>query len=120
MVATVKRVRLRRLLDAFGVHGAGGTLGAVLTGLFARSAINPVFQDARRQKHCPPGSSEGNWHQLGNQIAGVAIAWTISIAGILILLKFTDLVVGLRVSGEAEVGGSICRNTGRKAITGTS
>src|SRR3954466_390823 len=61
-------------LDAFGVHGAGGTLGALLTGFFANSSINPIFG-----KDKPTGLFEGNWHQVLNQAAGVAIAWTISI-----------------------------------------
>ena len=57
-------------LDAFGVHGAGGTLGAILTGVFANSVINPIFGAGK-----PTGALEGNWHQLLNQLVGVAIAW---------------------------------------------
>ena len=49
-------------LDAFGVHGAGGTLGAVLTGLFAQSAINPAFGAGKAT-----GLFEGNWRQVFNQ-----------------------------------------------------
>ena len=91
-------------LDAFGIHGAGGTLGAILTGVFASSAINPIFKDAKGNT-LPSGLLDGNWHQLGNQLAGVAIAWIISIVGTLVLLKVTDLVIGLRVSSEAELEG---------------
>jgi Amt family ammonium transporter len=87
-------------LDAFGVHGAGGTLGAILTGLFAASVINPVFG-----KDAPVGAIDGRWAQVGNQLAGVGIAWVISIVGTLVLLKFVDLLVGLRVSAEAEAAG---------------
>jgi len=87
-------------LDAFGVHGAGGTLGAILTGLFAASVINPVFG-----KDAPVGAIEGNWHQVLNQLAGAGIAWAISIVGTLILLVFVDKLVGLRVSGEDEAAG---------------
>ena len=87
-------------LDAFGIHGAGGTLGAILTGVFASSAINPIFKDASGHP-VASGALEGNWAQLGNQFAGVAIAWVVSIIGTLALLKLVDLVVGLRVS-EAE------------------
>ena len=50
-------------LDAFGVHGAGGTIGAILTGVFASSAINPIFGAGK-----PTGAIEGNWHQVLNQI----------------------------------------------------
>ena len=88
-------------LDAFGVHGAGGTIGALLTGIFASSAINPIFKDA--QGHVlPSGLLEGNAHQLLNQLAGVAIAWTVSIVGTLVLLKVVDWTVGLRVSHDHE------------------
>ena len=87
-------------LDAFGVHGAGGTIGAILTGVFASSAINPVFGNAK-----PTGALEGNWHQVGNQFIGVAIAWGLSIAGTLILLKLVDMIVGLRVTRDQEIEG---------------
>ena len=87
-------------LDAFGVHGAGGTIGAILTGVFATKAINPIFGAGK-----PTGAADGNWHQVLNQLAGVAIAWVISIIGTLILLKLVDLVIGLRVSREHEIEG---------------
>jgi Amt family ammonium transporter len=91
-------------LDAFGVHGAGGTLGAILTGIFASSAINPIFKDVSGNV-LPSGVLEGNWHQLGNQFAGIAVAWIISAVGTLALLKLVDVVIGLRVSAHAEVEG---------------
>ena len=91
-------------LDAFGVHGAGGTLGAVLTGLFASSAINPIFKDAKGNP-LPSGAVDGNWHQVLNQLVGIGLAWIISIVGTLILLKLVDLTVGLRVSRDQEVEG---------------
>jgi len=87
-------------LDAFGVHGAGGTLGALLTGLFATRLINPAFG-----KDVATGAMDGHWGQLGNQAAGVGIAWGISIAGTLALLFAVDKVMGLRVSPEAEAAG---------------
>ncbi len=91
-------------LDAFGVHGAGGTLGAVLTGVFASSAINPVFKDAKGRA-LPLGAMEGNWHQVLNQLVGIAIAWILSAVGTLVLLKLVDLTLGLRVSVEDEEEG---------------
>jgi Amt family ammonium transporter len=91
-------------LDAFGVHGAGGTLGAVLTGLFASSAINPIFKDAQGNT-LPSGAVDGNWHQVLNQLVGIGLAWIISIVGTLILLKLVDLTVGLRVSRDQETEG---------------
>lgn len=92
-------------LDAFGVHGAGGTLGAILTGIFASSAINPIFKDAKTGAVLPSGVIDGNWHQLLNQLVGVAIAWTVSIVGTLILLKLVDMTMGLRVTREHEIEG---------------
>jgi Amt family ammonium transporter len=91
-------------LDAFGVHGAGGTLGALLTGLFASKVINPVFKDAQGNV-LPSGALEGNPHQLLNQAVGVAIAWVLSAVGTLIILKVVDLLIGLRVSEEDEQTG---------------
>ena len=87
-------------LDAFGVHGAGGTLGALLTGIFANSAINPIFGAGNAT-----GLLEGNGHQLLNQITGVAIAWCISIVGTLVLLVVVDKTIGLRVSAADEAEG---------------
>jgi len=87
-------------LDAFGVHGAGGTLGALLTGLFATRLINPAFG-----KDAPTGAFDGHWGQLFNQFAGVAIAWVLSIIGTLILLFLVDKTMGLRVSAEDETIG---------------
>jgi len=91
-------------LDAFGVHGAGGTVGALLTGVFAASVINPVFKDAAGNP-LPSGGIDGHWGQLLNQAAGVAIAWSISIVGTLVLLFVVDKVMGLRVSAEDEAAG---------------
>jgi Amt family ammonium transporter len=105
MVAIVKmRFGYDDSLDAFGVHGAGGSLGALLTGVFASSAINPVFKDASGAT-LPSGVIEGNWHQLLNQSVGVLIAIVLSAAGTWILLKLVDLTIGLRMSHEDEVTG---------------
>ncbi|MGA2570895.1 MAG: ammonium transporter [Terracidiphilus sp.] len=87
-------------LDAFGVHGAGGTLGALLTGFFAASVINPIFG-----KGVPTGAIDGHWSQVLNQLTGVAIAWGISIVGTLILLFVVDKIVGLRLAPEHEMAG---------------
>jgi ammonium transporter, Amt family len=84
-------------LDAFGVHGAGGTIGALLTGIFASSAINPIFGAGKAT-----GLLEGNSGQLLNQAIGVAIAWCLSIVGTLVILFIVDKVIGLRVSEEDE------------------
>lgn len=105
MVAKVKaRFGYDDSLDAFGVHGAGGTLGALLTGIFAVSAVNPIFKDAQGNT-LKSGLFEGNAHQLLNQLVGVAIAWTLAIVGTLLILKLVDVTIGLRVSEEEEVQG---------------
>jgi ammonium transporter, Amt family len=105
MVAAVKaRFGYDDSLDAFGVHGAGGTLGAILTGIFASSAVNPIFKNAQGNV-LPSGMIEGNSHQILNQLVGIAIAWTLAIVGTLIILKIVDMTVGLRVSEEHEVMG---------------
>src|SRR5437764_6927141 len=105
MVAKVKaRFGYDDSLDAFGVHGAGGTLGALLTGIFAVATVNPIFKDAQG-KALPSGLLEGNAHQLLNQLVGVLISWGIAIVGTLIILKIVDVTIGLRVSEEEEVQG---------------
>jgi Amt family ammonium transporter len=96
MVAKVKaRFGYDDSLDAFGVHGAGGTIGAILTGIFASKAINSLGS----------GLLEGNARQLGNQFIGVAIAWGLAIVGTLLILFIVDKTIGLRVSEEHETQG---------------
>ncbi len=105
MVVFVKiRLGYDDSLDAFGIHGAGGTLGAVLTGVFASSTINPIFKNAQGNA-LPSGAIQGNWHQVLNQLVGVAIAWVLSAVGTFVLLKVVDLTMGLRVSVEDEEEG---------------
>jgi ammonium transporter, Amt family len=91
-------------LDAFGVHGAGGTLGALLTGVFATNLINDGFKDSAGKLR-PLGWVDGNPGQVLNQLVGVAIAWALAIGGTFIILKICDAVTGLRVSKEAEIEG---------------
>jgi ammonium transporter, Amt family len=105
MVAVIKaKLGYDDSLDAFGVHGMGGTLGAVLTGVFASSAINPIFKDSQGNP-LPSGAIQGNFHQLLNQLVGIAMAWGLAIVGTLLVLKIVDMTIGLRVSREHEVIG---------------
>jgi Amt family ammonium transporter len=105
MVARVKaRYGYDDSLDAFGVHGAGGTIGAILTGVFAVSAVNPILKDASGNT-LASGLLEGNAHQLVNQMIGVAIAWALGIIGTLAILFLVDKTIGLRVSPEHETQG---------------
>ena len=99
-----KRLGYDDSLDAFGVHGIGGFTGAILTGVFANSAINTVFKDADG-KALPSGLLEGNPKQVLNQLIASLIAIVLGMVGTLILLKLIDLVVGVRVSGEDETIG---------------
>ena len=105
MVTRVKSMfRYDDSLDAFGVHGAGGTLGALLTGVFASSAVNPIFKNAQGSV-LASGLLEGNRYQLLNQLVGVVIAWGLAIVGTLVILKLVDVTIGLRVSEEHEMQG---------------
>jgi len=105
MVAMVKaRLGYDDSLDAFGVHGAGGTIGALLTGVFATSLINPIFKDAQGHP-LPLGMVDGNFRQIGNQFVGVLIAITLAAVGTYIILQIVNVAAGLRVSAEDEVQG---------------
>lgn len=97
-------------LDAFGVHGAGGTIGALLTGVFAQKIINPIFGVDKAV-----GGLDGNWKQLGNQFVGVLIAWGFALVGTIVLLKIVDLITGLRVTEEQEIEGLDITQHGEEA-----
>ena len=91
-------------LDAFGVHGAGGTLGAILTGVFAVKAINPIFKNAQGTATAV-GLIDGHPSQVLNQLVGVAIAWVLAAVGTIVILLAVDWAIGLRVTEEQEVQG---------------
>jgi ammonium transporter, Amt family len=97
-------------LDAFGVHGAGGTIGALLTGIFAQAVVNPIFGDGK-----PVGARDGHWGQVGNQLIGVLLAWGFALIGTIVILKITDLLTGFRVSEEHEVEGLDITQHGEEA-----
>ena len=105
MVAQVKaRLGYDDSLDAFGVHGTGGTIGALLTGVFASRAINPIFKDAQGNI-TGLGVVDGNAGQLLNQFVGVVIGWVLAAVGTLVILKVVDLTIGLRVPEGHEIQG---------------
>jgi len=97
-------------LDAFGVHGAGGTIGALLTGIFAQQIVNPIFGAGK-----PVGGLDGHWGQVGNQLVGVLVAWGFALVGTIVILKITDLVTGFRTSEEHEVEGLDVTQHGEEA-----
>ncbi len=83
-------------LDAFGVHGVGGTLGAILTGVFASRAIWDINSGK------PLGMIEGNYETIVGQIAATAVTFIFAGVASFILLKILDLTIGLRVEATAE------------------
>jgi len=83
-------------LDVVGVHGVGGTWGALATGLFASKLINEGGDN---------GLFFGNPGQLWIQIIAVLATYVLAIVGTYVILKIVDAVVGLRVSDEDEVAG---------------
>ena len=101
-------------LDAFGVHGAGGTIGALLTGVFATRAVNPIFHDPQGRA-LPVGLVDGNGAQIGYQIVGIAAAWLFALVGSVVLLKITDVVVGVRVTEDQEIEGLDLTEHGEEA-----
>lgn len=91
-------------LDAFGVHGVGGLTGALLTGVFANSAVNTVFKDPSGTA-LPSGLLEGNSKQVLNQLIASLVAIVLGCVASFIILKVVDLIVGVRVTGEDEISG---------------
>jgi ammonium transporter, Amt family len=86
-------------LDTWGVHGVGGALGAMLTGVFASKAINAA--------QAPNGGwlLDGNAHQMVIQFYDVAATFLYCGVATLVILKAIDLAIGIRVSKEVEVEG---------------
>ncbi|MCC7235918.1 MAG: ammonium transporter [Bryobacterales bacterium] len=86
-------------LDAFGVHGMGGTLGAILTGVFATKEVNDLRAGGAM------GLVDGNGGQVTNQLIATVIAWVVAIVGTLLVLKVVDMTVGLRTTDQEEIAG---------------
>jgi Amt family ammonium transporter len=80
-------------LDVVGVHGVGGILGAISTGIFASKAINPAGND---------GAIYGNWGLVGTQLVAVAATVVFAIVGTTVILLVLKSVMGLRVAEEDE------------------
>jgi Amt family ammonium transporter len=101
-VCYVSAVWVKRLfgyddsLDAWGVHGVGGALGALLTGVFANSAINPAGKG---------WLIDGNGRQMLLQFYDVAATFVYCAVVTFIILKLIDLTLGLRVTREVEIEG---------------
>jgi len=82
-------------LDAFGVHGVGGTLGALLTGVFATSAVTGGLG----------GAFDGNPAQLVPQLVSIVVSALLAVVGTFVILKVLDLTMGIRVTEEQEIQG---------------
>ncbi len=95
-------------LDAFGVHGVGGTLGTVMAGLFASVAINAAGRN---------GLFFGNASQLGIQAGAVALVAVYSFVVSLALFKLIDLALGIRVSKDEETEGLDISQHGESGYT---
>ena len=95
-------------LDAVGVHGVGGTFGALATGLFASKAINPAGAD---------GLFFGNPSLLGIQLLSVAAAIAFAFGMTWIILKVLDATMGLRVNPEQEIEGLDLSQHGESGYT---
>jgi Amt family ammonium transporter len=89
-----ERLKIDDALDVWAVHGVGGTLGAILTGVFAVSAVGGYS-----------GLIDGNPGQIGTQLVAVAATWIYSGIATFIILKVVDHFVGLRVDESEEEAG---------------
>jgi ammonium transporter, Amt family len=92
------KLKLDDALDVLGIHGVGGTLGAILTGVFATTAVNSAIEGHQ-------GLLYGNPSQVLIQLAGVVAAWAFSFGVSMVLLVGIKAIMGLRVDEEAEVRG---------------
>lgn len=98
-------------LDAFGVHGVGGTLGAVLTGVFATRACWDINNGQ------PLGLIEGNSQTIIGQVVAVLITYAFAAVGSYVLLKGIDTAMGLRVRAEVEQRGLDITEHGEEGYT---
>ncbi len=92
-------------LDVFGVHGLAGTWGAIATGIFASTSVNPAGAN---------GLLFGNPKQVLIQLAGVVAAWVVAAVGTWVILKAVNWITPFRAASEAELAGldaSIHRET---------
>ena len=95
-IQLTRKLKVDDALDVFGVHGIGGTWGALATGLFASTAINSTGAD---------GLLYGNPAQLAIQLLAVAVSWIYAGGATFLILKLIDLTIGLRVQEREEALG---------------
>ena len=90
-----ERIKVDDALDVFAVHGVGGMFGALATGVFASSTIQPLFK----------GLLDGNPQQLLTQLIAVAATISYAVVGTLVIVKLVDVVLGIRVKPADEAAG---------------
>ncbi len=90
------KLQIDDALDTFPVHGVGGTVGAILTAIFATTQVNAAGKD---------GVLRGNFGELGVELIAIVVAYVLAVVGTFIILKIIDATVGLRVNEEAEYQG---------------
>ncbi len=96
-VALKEKLRYDDSLDVVGIHGVGGTVGAILTGVFASTLIDPDIAETL--------ADVGRGGLILEQAIGVVVTIVFSFVASFIILKLIDLVIGLRVDEEAEEAG---------------
>lgn len=95
-VSLKHKIQIDDALDTYPVHGVGGTVGAILTGIFATTTVNSAGAN---------GLFFGNPKQVFIQIAAVLVAYIVSAVGTWLILKLIDITIGLRVREEDEYQG---------------
>ena len=104
-----ERLKLDDALDVVGIHGVGGTLGALMTGIFASTAVNAAGADGLLYG--------GGFTLLGKQVIGIAVAWAFSFIVSFAIIKLIDVVMGARVDAEAEESGWTWPSTQKQATS---
>ena len=104
-------------LDAFGVHGVGGTIGALMTGLFASKAVNPAIE-ATYKVNGTAQSLEGGMGQFMNQLYSVGITWVLAGVATFVILKIVNATIGLRPTEQEEQQGLDLSLHGEQAYNG--
>jgi len=108
-VGVVKaKLRYDDALDAFGVHGIGGTWGAIATGLFATTTVNELGAD---------GLFYGNAGLLGKQFIAIGASWAMAIAGTFVILKVISIFIKLSATDEEQDTGLDFTQHGEDAYT---
>jgi Amt family ammonium transporter len=101
VVVAKNKLRYDDSLDVFGVHGVGGLVGCLLTGVFATRAVNSALKMANGQP-AALGWIDGNPGQVVNQAIGAVIGIGLAVAGTLAALKIAELVTPLRMTEREE------------------